>query len=68
MNFDKPDSLDFLPQNGISQAPNSITENLTGAFDATKYTGGTGSNSKNFTLLDVWSPIVEELNSTGGEF
>jgi predicted kinase len=68
MNFDKPDSLDFLPQNGISQAPNSITENLTGAFDATKYTGGTGSNSKNFTLLDVWSPIVEELNSTGNEF
>jgi hypothetical protein len=68
MNFDQPDTLDFLPQNGISKAPNSLVENLTGAFDAMTYTGGTGSNSKNFTLLDVWSPIVEELNSTGGEF
>ena len=68
MNFDKPDTLDFLPQNGISQAPNSVAENLTKAFDAIKYTGGTGSNSKNFTLLDVWSPIVEELNSAGNQF
>lgn len=68
MNFDQVDRLDFLPEDALTEAPNSLSENLTSAFDAMKYTGGTGSNSKNFTLLDVWSPIVEELNSTGGEF
>ncbi len=68
MNFDQVDKLDFVPEDALTEAPNSLSENLTGAFDAMKYTGGTGSNSKNFTLLYVWSPIIEELNSTGGEF
>lgn len=68
MNFDKPDRLDVLPQQGLSAPPSTFTENLTGAFDAMKYTGGTGGNSKGFTLLDVWSPIIEELNETGADF
>ena len=68
MNFDKPEMLDFLPQNGISEAPGSLMENLTGAFDAMKYTGGAGANSKGYTLLDVWTPIIDELNETGADF
>ena len=68
MNFDKPDRLGVLPQQGLSAPPSTFTENLTGAFDAMKYTGGTGGNSKGFTLLDVWSPIIEELNETGADF
>ena len=68
MNFDKPEMLDFLPQNGISEAPGSLMENLTGAFDAMKYTGGAGANSRGYTLLDVWTPIIEELNETGADF
>ena len=68
MNFDKPEMLDFLPQNGISEAPGSLMENLTGAFDAMKYTGGAGANSRGYTLLDVWTPIIDELNETGADF
>ncbi len=68
MNFDKPEMLDFLPQNGVSEAPGSLMENLTGAFDAMKYTGGAGANSRGYTLLDVWTPIIDELNETGADF
>ena len=68
MNFDKPEMLDFLPQNGASEAPGSLMENLTGAFDAMKYTGGAGANSRGYTLLDVWTPIIDELNETGADF
>ena len=68
MNFDKLEMLDFLPQNGISEAPGSLMENLTGAFDAMKYTGGAGANSRGYTLLDVWTPIIDELNETGADF
>jgi len=68
MNFDKPEMLDFLPENGRSEAPGPLMENVTGAFDAMKYTGGAGANSRGFTLLDVWTPIIDELNETGADF
>lgn len=68
MNFDKPDRLDILPQNGLSVPPNTLTENLTTAFVVSKFNGGSGSNSKAFTMLEVWGPIIDLANENGGDF
>tara|TARA_R110001632_G_scaffold118447_1_gene230880 strand:- start:3760 stop:7221 length:3462 start_codon:yes stop_codon:yes gene_type:complete len=68
MNFDKPDRLDILPQSGLSVPPNTLTENLTTAFDVSKFNGGSGSNSKAFTMLEVWGPIIDLANENGGDF
>ena len=68
MNFDKPDRLDFLPQNGLSKAPGTLTENLTTAFDSLLFDSSAGSMSKAFTMLEIWEPIVNELKENGAEF
>ena len=68
VDFDKPDRLDFPPQSALGSAPGTLTQNLTTAFDVAKYNGGTGENSKAFTMLEVWRPIVEEIRSAGGDF
>ena len=68
MNFDKPDRLDILPQNGLTESPSSLVENLVIAFDVGKYNGGSGRNSKAFTLMDVWDPIIDLANENGGDF
>ena len=68
MNFDKVEKLDISPEQVVSTPPNTLLENLTISFDVSKYNGGSGSNSKAFTMLDVWGPIVDELNETGADF
>jgi len=68
MNFDKVDKLDFAPGQTVSTPTNTLLENLTISFDVSKYNGGSGSNSKAFTMLDVWGPIVDELNENGADF
>ena len=68
MNFDKPDRLNFLPQNGLSKAPGTLTENLTTAFDSLLFDSSAGSMSKAFTMLEIWEPIVNELKENGAEF
>tara|TARA_R110000751_G_scaffold40935_2_gene96579 strand:+ start:8717 stop:11134 length:2418 start_codon:yes stop_codon:yes gene_type:complete len=68
MNFDKPDRLNFLPQNGLSKAPGTLRENLTTAFDSLLFDSSAGSMSKAFTMLEIWEPIVNELKENGAEF
>jgi len=68
MNFDKPDRLDFLPQNGISEAPGTLTENLTTAFDTFVFKEGAGSASQVFTMVEVWNPIIDALKENGADF
>lgn len=61
-------SVRFYPDQTVSKPTNTLLENLTTAFDVSKYNGGSGSNSKAFTMLDVWGPIVDELNESGANF
>jgi len=68
MNFDQPDPLDILPQQGLQAPPGTLTENLTTAFDVARFNGGSGANSKAFTMLEVWGPIVDLANQNGGDF
>ena len=68
MNFDQPDRLDILPQQGLSAPPGTLAENLTTAFDVARFNGGSGSNSKAFTMLEIWGPIVDLANENGGDF
>ena len=68
MNFDQPDRLDILPQQGLQAPPGTLTENLTTAFDVARFNGGSGANSKAFTMLEVWGPIVDLANQNGGDF
>jgi len=68
MNFDKPDRLDVLPQQGLTAPPGTLAENLTTAFDVARFNGGSGSNSKAFTMLEIWGPIVDLANENGGDF
>ena len=68
MNFDKPDRLDILPQQGLTAPPGTLAENLTTAFDVARFNGGSGSNSKAFTMLEIWGPIVDLANENGGDF
>tara|TARA_Y100000385_G_C13083220_1_gene635025 strand:+ start:244 stop:2625 length:2382 start_codon:yes stop_codon:yes gene_type:complete len=68
MNFDQPDRLDILPQQGLQAPPGTLRENLKTAFDVARYNGGSGANSKAFTMLKVWDPIVELANQNGGDF
>ena len=68
MNFDQPDRLDVLPQQGLTAPPGTLAENLTTAFDVARFNGGSGSNSKAFTMLEIWGPIVDLANENGGDF
>ena len=68
MNFDRLEKLDVAPEQIISTPTNTLLENLTIAFDVSKYNGGSGSNSEAFNLIDIWGPIVEELNEGGADF
>lgn len=68
MNFDQPDRLDILPQQGLQAPPGTLTENLTTAFDVARFNGGSGANSKAFTMLEIWGPIVDLANQNGGDF
>ncbi len=68
MNFDKPDRLDILPQQGLTAPPGTLAENLTTAFDVARFNGGSGSNSKAFTMLEIWGPIGDLANENGGDF
>ncbi len=68
MNFDQPDPLDILPQQGLQAPPGTLVENLTTAFDVARFNGGSGANSKAFTMLEVWGPIVDLANQNGGDF
>lgn len=68
MNFDQPDRLDILPQQGLQAPPGTLVENLTTAFDVARFNGGSGANSKAFTMLEVWGPIVDLANQNGGDF
>tara|TARA_R110000824_G_scaffold19432_1_gene75234 strand:+ start:2505 stop:5624 length:3120 start_codon:yes stop_codon:yes gene_type:complete len=68
MNFDKVDRLDFLPENGISEAPGTLTENLTTAFNTFLFKEGAGSASQVFTMVEVWRPIVDALKENGANF
>ena len=68
MNFDKQDPLNILPTQLLNEPPSSLVENLTTAFDVYKYEGGSGENSRAFTVLDVWDPIVDLVNENGGNF
>ena len=68
MNFDQPDPLDILPQQGLQAPPGTLTENLMTAFDVARFNGGSGANSKAFTMLEVWGPIVDLANQNGGDF
>ena len=68
MNFDRLEKLDVAPEQIISTPTNTLSENLTIAFDVSKYNGGSGSNSEAFNLIDIWGPIVEELNEGGADF
>ena len=68
MYFDQPDPLDILPQQGLQAPPGTLTENLTTAFDVARFNGGSGANSKAFTMLEVWGPIVDLANQNGGDF
>jgi len=68
MNFDQPDPLDILPQQGLQAPPGTLVENLKTAFDVARFNGGSGANSKAFTMLKVWDPIVELANQNGGDF
>lgn len=40
MNFDQPDPLDILPQQGLQAPPGTLTENLTTAFDVARFPAG----------------------------
>jgi hypothetical protein len=68
MNFDQLDPLDILPQQGLTAPPGTLTDNLTTAFDVARFNGGSGANSKAFTMLEVWGPIVDLANQNGGDF
>jgi len=68
MNFDQPDRLDVLPQQGLTAPPGTLAENLTTAFDVVHFNGGSGSNSNAFTMLEIWGPIVDLANENGGDF
>jgi predicted kinase len=52
----------------LQAPPGTLTENLTTAFDVARFNGGSGANSKAFTMLEVWGPIVDLANQNGGDF
>ena len=66
MNFDQSDSMDEYDPNGIEFPMDPLLENITESFGNQLFTGAAGANSKAFVQLDIWTPIIDELNQYAG--
>ena len=66
MNFDASDPMDEYDPNGIEFPMDPVLQNITESFGNQLFTGAAGANSKAFVQLDIWTPIIDELNQYAG--
>tara|TARA_R110000850_G_scaffold238679_2_gene363336 strand:- start:2448 stop:6320 length:3873 start_codon:yes stop_codon:yes gene_type:complete len=66
VNFDASDPMDEYDPNGIEFPMDPVLQNITESFGNQLFTGAAGANSKAFVQLDIWTPIIDELNQYAG--